>query len=134
MPPPTVPPSHGHNKAIASQGAQSAWHIWPIPISPSDTTLSPQKPSMALHCARPILLSGGTREQSEMGVLKEQLLEVTTGLGNHIVWFCKPQMLHQTLSSPRRNRRAKGDIKSQHLASHIQDPSSSDKGSLEGLV
>lgn len=73
-PAPTPSPSHGHNKAIAPQGIQSTWHIWPVSIPPSDTTLSAQKPSMALHCARPILLSEGTRGQSEMAVLKEQLL------------------------------------------------------------
>jgi hypothetical protein len=74
IPAPTPSPSHGHNKAIAPQGTQSAWHIWPVSIPPSDTTPSAQKPSMALHCARPILLSEGTRGQSEMAVLKEQLL------------------------------------------------------------
>lgn len=69
-----------------------------------------------------------------MGVLKKQLLEVPTDFGNHIVWCCKPQLLHQTLSLPRDNRRAKGDIKSQCLASHAQDPSSDkDTGGFEGL-
>lgn len=126
IPAPPPPPSHGRNKAIASQGAQSAWPSWPVSISPSDTTVSAQKPSMALHRAKPILLSAGTTGQSEMGVLKEQLLEVPTGLGIHNVWCCEPQLSHQTLPPPRDNRRAKGGIESQCPAKCAQD-SSSDK-------
>lgn len=106
------------------------------PSQPGLAGLSPFPPLTPLSLLRslpwPSIVPGqscsqwGTTGQSEMGVLKEQLLEVPTGLGIHNVWCCEPQLSHQTLPPPRDNRRAKGGIESQCPAKCAQD-SSSDK-------